>query len=263
MKAKMSRATNQTESNLKTMNAAETHYSALLCKYFVFYGIRFQLDFSWPVRLVSILCSCTFNLFKANRLLALYLCLTKTNYAIRIVQLLQLSLDIWLYFYLLFCQDSIAEHLENSIGNLPKQMRPLFKQRQKLFRIIYLAFVVEILRLAMLWWLAGTDALYRLEFPFVSQNFIEDQIGYRHLLCNFAVCIALFNKLMNTMLIWLSVFLYFYAYYAEHLQCMVLSAHSDLLSNMVEFKTTYRFFQRQSRNANSVLGTMPFIWFVF
>ena len=72
------------------MNQPQTDY-IILCKYFVYFGIRFELDLNWSVRIISILSSCIYNLFRANRLLALYLSIEKTNYLIRIVELLQLG----------------------------------------------------------------------------------------------------------------------------------------------------------------------------
>ena len=130
----------------------EDHYFSILCKYFVYFGIRFQLDFSWIIRLVSVLFSCTFNLFRANRLLTLYLSVNKANYSIHIVQFLQLSLDIWLYFYLLFNQDLISDLLSYTIATLPSQSKARFQRKLKLYRIVYLIFLIEILRLSLLWY---------------------------------------------------------------------------------------------------------------
>lgn len=140
---------------LKTMNSQ--NFYSILCKHFVFFGIRFELDFNWLMRLLSVMSSCIFNLFKANRLLALYLSIEKTNYPIRIVQLLELALDIWLYFFLLFTQDSISVHMNSLINSLSKHSKSQFSNKLKLYRIVYLIFVVEVIRLAASWWLTGTN----------------------------------------------------------------------------------------------------------
>lgn len=243
--------------------SSKVSYS-ILCKYFVFFGIRFDLEYSWPIRLIGIICSCTFNLFKANRLLALYLSIEKTNYPLRIVQILQLFFDVWLYFYLLFNQDSIADQLDFVIGrNLVKEIRTKFMQKLKFYRFVYLIFVIDLIRLSVLWFLTGSDEIYHTEFPYLNQSTIDNLIGYKHILIKLLVFIALFNKLLNTMLLTISIFLYLFIYYAQHLQCFILSQQTEQCSNLIEFKSKYRIFQRQSVKTNNIFGILPFIWLVY
>lgn len=238
------------------------HYFSILCKYFVFFGIRFDLDFSWPTRLIAIICSCTFNLFKANRLLALYLELKRENLPLRIAQMLQLSFDVWLYFYLLLNQDAISDHMNNLASNLPKQVKSRFVQKLKLYRIVYLVFVIDTIRLAVLWYLSGTVEIYQSEFPYLNASTIESVIGSQYLILPIFVLVSLVNKLLNTMLLAISVFLYLFIYYAQHLLCWTLSEQSELYSNLREFKERYRICQKISLDSNSAFGILPFIWFV-
>lgn len=245
---------------MKTMNPQS--YS-ILCKYFVYFGIRFQLEIGWIVRLLSVLCSCTFNLFKANSLLALFLSMKSGNYPLRIVQILQLLFDIWLYFYLLFNQNAIAEHLDFVIGNLSKQVQSRFLRKLRLYRIVYLIFVVESLRLAVLWYIGGTDEIYKFEYPYLDQSTIDSLVGYSDLICKLVVFVALLNKLLDTMLQCISILLYLFVYYAQHLQLHVLSEQPDVYTNLVELKSRYRLLQKQSTKSNSILGILPFIWCVF
>ena len=77
---------------------------------------------------------------------------------------------------------------------------------------------------------------------------------------NLFVFIALFNKILNTMLLTISIFLYLFIYYAQHLQRANLAEQTELFSNLIEFKFKYRFLQKQSKNCNAVLGILPFVW---
>lgn len=244
------------------MNSGK-YYSLILCKYFVFFGIRFEFDFSWTIRLLSILTSCIFNLFKANRLLALFLSVNQTNFPFKIMQLLELALDIWLYFFLLFNQDTISDQLNRSIDNLSKEIKIRFINKLRLYRLVYLILVLEIVRLSIYYYLIGISKIYDEEYPFVDQIRIDNLFFFKHLLSKLLVFIALFNQLLNTMLFTLSIFLYFFIYYLQHLQCADLTEQSDFDLNLIEFKSKYRYLQRLSETNNSAIGILPFIWFVF